>query len=63
MNPDFRRDFPLAMQWIGERRINVAPIITHRFPLADIQTAFETFRDRKDGAIKVLVDFPAKKPS
>jgi threonine dehydrogenase-like Zn-dependent dehydrogenase len=61
VNPDFRRDFPLAMQWIGERRINVAPIITHRFPLADIQTAFETFRDRVDGAIKVLVDFPAKR--
>ncbi|MFO0918763.1 MAG: zinc-binding dehydrogenase [Planctomycetaceae bacterium] len=61
VNPDFRRDFPLAMKFIQEGRINVAPIITHRYPLKDLQTAFETFRDRKDGAIKVIVDFPAKK--
>lgn len=60
LGPDFRRDFPLAMQWIGEGRINVAPLITHRFPLSRLQEAFETFRDRKEGAIKVIVEFPAK---
>jgi threonine dehydrogenase-like Zn-dependent dehydrogenase len=60
VNPDFRRDFPLAMQWIGQKRVNVAPIITHRFPLAEIQQAFEVFRDRRDGAIKVIVEFPAR---
>jgi threonine dehydrogenase-like Zn-dependent dehydrogenase len=60
VNPDFRRDFPLAMRWIAERRIDVSPLITHRFALADIQQAFETFRDHVDGAIKVLIDFPAK---
>lgn len=59
VNPDFRRDFPLAMRWIAEGRIDVAPIITHRYPLAKLQEAFELFRDRRDGAIKVLVDFPA----
>jgi len=57
--PDFRRDFPLAMRWIGEGRVDISKIITHRFPLADIQTAFETFRDRRDGAQKVLVEFPS----
>jgi threonine dehydrogenase-like Zn-dependent dehydrogenase len=61
VNPDFVRDFPLAMRWIAERRIDVSPIITHRYPLSEIQTAFETFRDRKDGALKVFVDFPAGK--
>ncbi len=59
VSPDFRRDFPLAMNWIGEGRIDVEKIITHRYPLAEIQTAFETFRDRKDGALKVLVEFPS----
>lgn len=61
MNPDFERDFPLAMRWIGEGRVNVKPLITHRFPLAQIQEAFEVFRDKRDGAQKVLVEFPSWK--
>lgn len=60
VNPDFRRDFPLAMQWIAEGRVNVSPIITHRFPLRDIQQAFDLFCHRREGAIKVIVEFPAK---
>jgi threonine dehydrogenase-like Zn-dependent dehydrogenase len=63
VNPDFRRDFPLAMRWIGEGRIDVSKIITHRYPLSQIQTAFETFRDRTDGALKVLVEFPGYRRS
>ncbi len=59
VNPDFSRDFPLAMRWIGEGRMDVSTLITHRYDLANIQTAFETFRDRKDGALKVMVKFPA----
>jgi threonine dehydrogenase-like Zn-dependent dehydrogenase len=61
VEPDFTRDFPLAMRWISEGRIDVAPIITHRFPLAQIQESFETFRHRRDGALKVFVEFPAKR--
>jgi threonine dehydrogenase-like Zn-dependent dehydrogenase len=60
VNPDFTRDFPLAMRWLAEGRIDLAPLVTHRYPLSDIQTAFETFRDRKDGAQKVVIDFPAR---
>lgn len=59
VNPDFARDFPLAMRWIAEERIDLTPLITHSFPLRDIQKAFETFRDRTDGALKVMVTFPA----
>jgi threonine dehydrogenase-like Zn-dependent dehydrogenase len=59
VGPDFSRDFPLAMQWIGEGRIDVRPLLTHTFPLSEIQTAFETFSDRKDDACKVLIRFPA----
>ena len=58
VNPDFNRDFPLAMRWLAEGRMDLSPLATHRFPLSQIQTAFETFRDRKDGAQKVLIDFP-----
>jgi threonine dehydrogenase-like Zn-dependent dehydrogenase len=56
VNPDFEIDFPLAMQWIAEKRIDVSGLLTHRFPLAEIQTAFETFHEHRDGALKVLID-------
>jgi threonine dehydrogenase-like Zn-dependent dehydrogenase len=59
IHPDFVRDFPLAMRWISEGRIDVTPLLTHRFPLRDIQKAYETFRDKADGALKVVIDFPA----
>jgi len=59
LHPDFERTFPLAMQWLGEGRIDLSPLVTHRFPVKDIQQAFDLFRDRKDGAIKVLVEFSA----
>ncbi len=58
IQPDFRKDFPLAMRWIGEGRIDVSPLITHRYDVADIQAAYELFYERRDGAIKVLIDFP-----
>jgi len=59
VNPDFDRDFPLAMRWLAEGRIDLGPLVTHTYPLREIQTAFETFRDRKDGAQKVVIEFPA----
>ncbi len=61
IHPDFERTFPLAMQWIAEGRVNLRPLITHRFPLSQIQQAFDTFRDRIHGAQKVLVEFPSWK--
>lgn len=56
VDPDFTRDFPLAMRWIGEGRVDLRPLLTHRFAVSDVQQAFETFRDRRDGAQKVLLD-------
>lgn len=59
LHPDFERTFPLAMQWLAEGRVNLSPLLTHRFPLSQIQQAFDIFRDRREAAIKVLVEFPA----
>jgi threonine dehydrogenase-like Zn-dependent dehydrogenase len=58
IGPSFERDFPLAMRWIAEGRIDLAPIVTHRFPVDQIQLAFDTFAERRDGAQKVFIDFP-----
>jgi len=59
VEPDFERDFPLAMRWIAEGRVDVSPIITHRYPMEQIQEAYEVFLNRTDGALKVIVEFPA----
>ncbi len=61
VNPDFARDFPLAMRWIAEKRVDVSPLITHRLPLAEVQKAFDVFSERREGALKVFLDFPAGK--
>jgi len=58
IHPSFKTMFPLAMQWIHEGRVDFDVLLTHRFPLAEIHDAFRVFRDREDGAQKVLVDFP-----
>ena len=59
LHPDFDTTFPLAMQWLAEGRVDLSPLLTHRFSLDQIQQAFDLFRDRQDGAIKVLVEFPS----
>ena len=61
LHPDFERTFPLAMQWLAEKRVDLSPLLTHRYPLAQIQEAFDLFRYRREGAIKVLVEFPANR--
>jgi len=59
VNPDFDRDFPLAMRWIGEGRVDMSGLVTHRFPITEIQQAFDLFNARGDGCLKVFLDYPA----
>ena len=48
----------VAMQWIGEGRVDVSGLVTHRFPITEIQQAFELFNSRGDGCLKVFLDYP-----
>ena len=49
-----------AVRWLAEGRLDLSPLVTHTYSLQNVQTAFETFRDRKDGAQKVVIEFPAR---
>src|SRR4249919_2974854 len=54
---DLRPFVRLAWRSIRQDRIDMSRLITHRYPFADVQRAFETYRDRRDGALKVMIDF------
>jgi threonine dehydrogenase-like Zn-dependent dehydrogenase len=57
VGPNVPVDFPIAVDMIAQGRLDVTPLITHRFPFAEAQQAFDTFAERRDGAIKVLLEF------
>ena len=57
VGPDSPNDYPLAMDMIAQRRIDVSPLITHHLPFADVQKGFELFIDHRDEAIKVVLDY------
>lgn len=49
--------FDLAMQWMAEGRLQTAPLLTHRFPLADYRQALITAIDKAGRrAIKVAFE-------
>lgn len=40
---------------IEQGKIDTTPLITHRFPLRDIEKAYEIFENRLDGVIKIAI--------
>jgi L-idonate 5-dehydrogenase len=52
----FHAEFALAVRLINEGRVNLAPVVTHTFALADARRAFEMASDRTQ-AMKVVLDF------
>ena len=47
------------LQLIAGGKIDTTPLITHRFPLSEIEEAYRIFENRLDGVIKVAVEGPA----
>ena len=40
---------------IAEGRIDTTPLITHTYPLAEIERAYELFENKQDNVIKVAI--------
>ena len=47
--------YPTALEMISCGKIDVKPLITHRFDLEQTVEAFETSRTGKGGAVKVII--------
>ena len=52
----FHAEFATAVAMMRKGLIDVAPLVTHSFPLADFATAFDTAADRSR-AMKVQLEF------
>ena len=51
------RSFRLALDLIAQRRLDLSPLISHRLPFAQIREAFDLAETKRDGAVKVLLEF------
>eukprot|EP00812_Abedinium_dasypus_P006718 NODE_1851_length_1049_cov_247.268612.p2 GENE.NODE_1851_length_1049_cov_247.268612~~NODE_1851_length_1049_cov_247.268612.p2 ORF type:complete len:324 (+),score=109.01 NODE_1851_length_1049_cov_247.268612:53-973(+) len=53
----YRYTYPKCIELLAEKKINVLPLITHRFGFTDasVLDAFETCRTGRDGAIKCMI--------
>jgi L-iditol 2-dehydrogenase len=55
-NASNRRQYLEAVNLIASRKVDVKKLITHKFPLAEIEEAIRTLEDRSLNAIKVIID-------
>jgi L-iditol 2-dehydrogenase len=44
-----------AVSLLANGRVNIAPLVTHTFPLAQFEEAYRTFNERIGGAMKVIL--------
>jgi len=48
-------DFAIALEVLGADPARYAGLVTHEFPLTDVQQAFLTARDKRSGSLRVVV--------
>jgi threonine dehydrogenase-like Zn-dependent dehydrogenase len=58
-----RHAMEIYLDLVRERRVDVTPILTHRFALSEYREAFRACHDQgRSGAVKVLFGYPAEAP-
>lgn len=53
---DLQNDWKESLKAISEGKLNVKPLITHKFPLERVHEAFELMKDRKEFFNKVMLN-------
>ena len=52
-----RGQYERSLELIRTGRIDLEPLVTHRFALDEVAEAFDVASTKRGGAIKVVVDF------
>ena len=52
---DGRHDYEVAIELMASGRAQLKQMVTHKFPLEDIQRGFETAHDKTTGSVKVQI--------
>ena len=52
---DCRHDYEVAIELMASGRAELKQMVTHKFPLEDIQRGFETAYDKTTGSVKVQI--------
>jgi len=48
--------FPEAIRLLEEKKLQILPMITHRFPLEETAKAFKVFSDKVADALRIVID-------
>jgi threonine dehydrogenase-like Zn-dependent dehydrogenase len=51
----YQDEFPSALDLVAAGHVRTAPLVTHRFPLAEIDAAFTAHRDPSSIKVALLV--------
>lgn len=46
---------PQTLELIAQGKIDTTPLITHTYPLREIEAAYDLFEHRREGVIKVAI--------
>lgn len=49
--------FPLAIQLIESGKVNLKPLVTHKFPIESALDAFKTMKNPDAGSIKIMIQY------
>jgi L-iditol 2-dehydrogenase len=47
--------YPLALELVASGKVNVKPLVTHRFKLEETVAAYEAAKIQADGAMKIII--------
>ncbi|MCI8949147.1 MAG: galactitol-1-phosphate 5-dehydrogenase [Lachnospiraceae bacterium] len=47
-------DWDFVLKWLSARKINPQALITHRFPLNELEQGFHIMRDKKEDYVKII---------